>query len=299
MSAAQRGEVYDLGFQRYGGPREGRRRARLAVYKDGIRAALGIGRGGRAKILPWIFIGAASLTALIMALVAGAVDRLAPGAEFDLPSHSDYYDFASIILLIFAATVGPELLCPDRRSGVINLYLVRPLTGTDYAAARWLALFTIMLLVAWLPQFILLAGLTLSANDPVGYLGDNWLDVPRFLGAGFAIALFTSTLALSVASFTTRRAFAAAFIVGLFVISLPFAEGLSRDVEENVGKWLALLNIGAVPIHLNDIIFDEFRGAADDSPAKALPNAILVLWYVLLTAGPGLILWLKYRRFSP
>ena len=35
-------------------------------------------------------------------------------------------------MFVFAAVVAPELLCRDRRDGVINLYLVRPLTGSDY-----------------------------------------------------------------------------------------------------------------------------------------------------------------------
>ena len=46
---------------------------------------------------------------------------------------------ASIALFVFASVVAPELLCPDKRNGVINLYLVRPFTGSDYIVARWLA----------------------------------------------------------------------------------------------------------------------------------------------------------------
>src|SRR3970040_1606779 len=95
------GTVFDIGYQNYTGPREGRNRARLAVFKDGVRTALGLGRGARAKILPWSFIAILGSIALIMALVAGAADRFAgPGAaeRLNLPSHSDYYGIASIIL---------------------------------------------------------------------------------------------------------------------------------------------------------------------------------------------------------
>ena len=51
MTEAQ-GEVFDLGYQRYDGPREGRARGRRAIFETGVRTVLGIGRGGRAKILP-------------------------------------------------------------------------------------------------------------------------------------------------------------------------------------------------------------------------------------------------------
>mgnify|MGYP007026202615 CR=1 FL=1 len=46
------GELFDLGYQHYDGPREGRMRARKAVFFDGFRTTLGLGRGaeiGRAS----------------------------------------------------------------------------------------------------------------------------------------------------------------------------------------------------------------------------------------------------------
>jgi ABC-2 type transport system permease protein len=120
------GTVFDIGYQAYTGRREGRARSRKAIYKDGVRTALGLGRGARAKILPWFFISVLSAIALVMALVAGAAERLGgagSAARMNLPSHSDFNGIASIIMFVFAAVVGPDLLSPDRRNGVINLYL--------------------------------------------------------------------------------------------------------------------------------------------------------------------------------
>src|ERR671914_2235159 len=75
------GTVFDIGYQRYTGRREGRGRARQAVFKDGIRTALGLGRGGRAKVLPWFFISVLAVIGLVFAIVAGAANRLGgPGA---------------------------------------------------------------------------------------------------------------------------------------------------------------------------------------------------------------------------
>jgi hypothetical protein len=79
---------------------------------------------------------------------------------------------------VFGALVAPELLCRDRREGVIQLYLVRPLTGSDYIVARWAACFAVMLAATWLPQVILFLGLSASANQPSVYLQAHWLDVP-------------------------------------------------------------------------------------------------------------------------
>ena len=200
------GTVFDIGYQSYDGPREGRWRSRYAVFKDGVRTALGFGRGPRAKILPWGFVVLLTGIAFIMALVAGAALRLGgPDALEQIPSHSDFYGIASIFFFVYSAVVAPELLCPDRRDGVINLYLVRPLTGSDYIVARWLAFLVVSLFVAWLPQFVLMAGRVMGNPDAVGYLRANWLDLPRILLSGAALAAYTTTLSMLVAGFTTRR----------------------------------------------------------------------------------------------
>lgn len=299
QTAEAQGRVFDLGFRRYEGPREGRRRAILSVYKDGLRAALGLGRGARAKALPLLFIAASLLPALIMALVAGAVDRLA--ADFDpqtsLPSHSDYYSIASVVLLLFAAVVGPELFCPDRRNGVISLYLVRPLRAVDYTAARWAALVTVMMLAAWLPQAVLFTGLTLSAPAPGTYIVDHWLDVPRFLAAGAAIAVYVGTLATLVASYTTRRAHAAAFLVGVFVVSTAVVAHVADVVSLEVGRWIALLSVRDVPLLVNDLVFGG-EPTVGAQQASDLSGGVQVAWYFLVVAAGLAGAWWRSRRLS-
>lgn len=296
------GTVFDIGYRRYTGQREGRGRARLAVFKDGLRIALGLGRGPRAKILPWFFIGLLAAIALIMALIAGAAERLGgPGAaeRMNLPSHSDFYGIASIILYVFAAMVAPELLCRDRKEGVIHLYLVRPLTGSDYLGARWGAFLAVMLAAALLPQFILLLGLSMGDPAPAAYLRDHWLDIPKFLTAGLAMAAYSTTLALLTASFTTRRAYASVFLVGLFAITTPFTTGLASEIGGKTAQWLSMFNLTNIPVHVNDVIFGEVSSITEGTPARGLGPSALVLWYFAWTLVPGAILWWRYRRLTP
>jgi ABC-2 type transport system permease protein len=296
------GTVFDIGYQSYSGKREGRSRSRRAVYKDGLRAALGLGRGARAKILPWFFMAALSAIALVMALIAGAAERLGgPGtaAKANLPTHSDYNGIASIIIFVFAAVVGPELLCRDKRDGVINLYLVRPLTGSDYVASRWAAFMSVMTVAAILPQVILFLGLCGSDPLPAEYFAKHWLDIPRFLAAGVAMAAYATTLSLLTASFTSRRAYASVFLVGLFVITTPFTVGLAQEVAGAGGQWISMFNLTNIPVHVNDIIFGEVSEITSEAPARLLPAWILVSWYFAWTLIPAGVLWSRYRRLSP
>jgi ABC-2 type transport system permease protein len=290
------GTVFDIGYQRYTGAREGRNRARMAVFTDGVRAALCLGRGGRAKILPWLFITILSVIGLVFALVAGAAERLGgPGtaAQANIPSHSDYYGIASIVLFVFAAVQAPELLCRDRRDGVINLYLVRPLTGSDYIIARWVAFLVVMIAAAWLPQIILFAGLSMGDPTPVTYLRLHWLDAPRFLAAGVAIAAYATTLAMLTASFTTRRAYASVFLVGLFAITTPFTVGLAAEIGGTAGRWISMFNLSNIPVHVNDLIFGKRSLVTASAPAGELPGWVLVTWYFGWTLVPGLVMWLR------
>lgn len=300
--ASRSGTVFDIGYQTYAGAREGRDRGRRAIVKDGIRTALGLGRGGRAKVLPWFFIGLLIGIALIFALVVGAAERIMGQAAADqsnLPSPADYYGFASIIVFVFAAVVGPELLCPDRRDRVINLYLVRPITGSDYIISRWSAFLAVMLGTLWLPQIILFTALSADDPAPLVYLQKHWLDVPRFLLAGAALAAYVTTLSLLVASFTTRRAYASVFLVGLFIITTPFTVGLAEEIKGAGGQWLSMFNLTNIPVHVNDILFDEVTELTEDAPARKLGSTILVLWYGLWTLLPASVLWWRYRRMTP
>ena len=301
------GELFDLGYQHYDGPREGRMRARKAVFFDGFRTTLGLGRGAGAKVLPILLFGAAMAPAIIIAFVISLTDN-----QLDLPGHDDYYQIVSIVLLIFAAIIAPELLCPDRRHGVLSLYLVRPLSITDYLAARWLAFFAITLLLVYSGQMVLLAGLVLSAADPLEYLQDNWLDIPRILGAGFLLAAFITTLPLAVAAFTDRRAYAAAFVIGVFIICAAAStiltecpEGRENERESqcepftgDAAKWYGLVNVSQVPTNVNNMIFDAEDEGWRARLSAELPRIVPIGWYLILTGGLGAALWLRYRRIT-
>ena len=316
MTQAQ-GEIFDIGYQRYDGPRGGRARAIWSLWVNGFRTTLGLGRGALAKILPilmFLCVTAPAAGIVLLAAIIGPEEAL-------IPSHEDYYELISILMLLFSAIIAPELLIPDRRSGVINLYLVRPITAMDYVAARWSAFLGLSLILAYSGQVLLLIGFLLTANDPVDYLRDNWLDIPKFLAAGALVALFVTTIPMAVSAFTTRRAYAAAAVIAVFVISLPvtgmltaatscegdFAVtidsggGQSVQCERVTGdfaKWFSLLDVGRAPIHMSDIIFGSESEDDIAEVRKELHASIPIAWYALLVLGPAALLLLRYRRMT-
>ena len=316
-------EVFDLGYQRYTGPREGRNRARLALFENGVRTVLGIGRGGRAKILPvGLFLAVITPAAVFVTILAFLDPIAGDDASQFIPGPADYYSIVSVILIIFGAIMAPELLCPDRRDNVLPLYLVRPLTSNDYLIARFLAFFAIVLVLVYAGQIVLQAGLILTAGDQVEYLRDNWQDVPRILFMGVLIAAFISVGPLAVAAFTTRRAYAAAFVIAAWLLLNSISDGLtfqectfetvsedgqitssSEDCTRPAGDlapYIGLLNLGGVTDNLNNMVFDVDIEPGQGSPSSMavaeLHDAFPIGVYVLWTGIPALLLWHRYRR---
>ena len=90
-----------------------------------------------------------------------------------------------------------------------------------------------------------------------------------------------------VAGFTTRRAYAAVFLVGLFVITTPFTAGLASEIGGTAGQWISMFNLSNIPVHVNDVIFGELSAVTSAAPASELPDWLLVAWYFLwVNASP-------------
>lgn len=290
-------QVYDLRYQRYDGPREGRGRSRRAVFESGVRTVLGVGRGGRAKILPALLFISAMAPAVVFVVILSFVDNVAGDAASGfIPGAGDYYNFVGRVLILFAAVMAPELLIPDRRENILPLYFVRPLTPVDYLSMRFLAFFVITLALVYSGQVVLQAGLILTSSAPLDYIRDNWTDGPRILLVGAAIALFTSIAPLAVAAFTTRRAYAAAFIIAAWLL-LGAAADIPLSFEDNgVPDQVALIHAGRVTDNINDMVFDRTMGGPSGEAVGRLHAAWPIASYVLWTGIPALLLWSRYRR---
>ncbi len=286
-----RAEIFDLGYQSYEGDRTSRWARRRAIWRDGIRISLGLGRGAGAKFAPWLLIGLAFVPVLVLVVIASFAGRTGSGAdEFELPSYAEYYEFAIVPLGLFAAVVAPLLFCPDRRDGVLSLYAARPITATDYVAARWMSFLTVAAAVAWLPEAVLFTWNALDAPSTGPWLRDNWDVMPRFLLAGLIVAAVFTTLALFAASFTTRRAYAAiGTLAALFIGSA--VGGIAED--DFSGPLSDALSLAGLPQVVIDTAHWIFGDRLDERP---LPGVVSALWLAGLTAALGAWLLLRTRR---
>ena len=111
------GSIYDLGYQGYEGPRLGRPAAIRALFWHTVRSCYGIGRGGRAKIIPFALAGLAILPAILAVGIAAIAAQAGParGAIEDASPirAATYHGLVATLVMLFTAAQGPELLGRD------------------------------------------------------------------------------------------------------------------------------------------------------------------------------------------
>jgi ABC-2 type transport system permease protein len=223
---ATTGVIHDIGYRRYDGPRLGRGAIIMALCWHSLRSAFGLGRGFRAKIVPFLLLAIMCLPAVVNA-VAIAVSPDAPS-----PIHYDTYvpGIRVLIMTIFLAAQAPELVSRDLRSHVLPLYFARPMRRDDYPAAKLAACILACLIMLELPEVILYLGTVLQAHG--GH--DIWVQTRAFIPGvlvAFMWAVVLAAIGVVLASLSGRRAYATGIIAIFFFLTFTLA-GLLRGIAE-------------------------------------------------------------------
>ena len=289
MTTGQDAQLFDLGYRGYDGVREQPARAILTLAVFTMRRVLGLGRGARHKVLPAITLVIAFLPAFISVAVASIVDSIRPD---ELISYGDYTFFIGSALALFAALVAPEALCPDRRTGMLGLYLAGPLDRNRYLLAKALGVVAVMLLITVGPLLFMLAAFVLAGFGPT--LGEAPKLLLQILATGVATALLYASLSMAVSSFTTRRAAAAVGVV--LALSVPVS--VVRSAIESTGAPNGL-DLFSLPFVAADLAYRIFGEQPDDNaPVEALATWAVVAGLGAAIVAGGLVCWFRYRRIE-
>ena len=291
------GNIYDLGYQAYDGPRLGRRAAFTSLFRSAVRACYGLGRGGRAKIVPFTLAVLAILPA-VLAVGIAALAAQAPGGgeileEASPVRFSTYHGLIVILVMLFAAAQGPELFGRDQRYGVLPLYFSRVLTRIDYAMAKTGGLWVALLLLMVVPQVLLLGGRIFVAPDPVQGVRDEIGSVPQFMTQAILTAGLLGSLTALVAAHTPRRAYATAIIIAIAIIP-PIVVGLVGNlVNQDSARLLVLFSPGDILDGTNAWIY----GVIPDNPIVASLDLPGVTYVGAAVLGTVVATALTIRRY--
>lgn len=278
-------EIYDIGYRHYDGQRMGRGYSTRALALHSLRGIFGLGRTARSKIMPFLL----GVIMLLPAVVTIAMMALLKQRGM---SYSSFAVIMQAVVAIFLAAQAPTVVAPDLRYRVLPLYLSRPVTVTEYIAAKVAAMTAALFLLVAIPLTLMYAGeLVIDLEGPP--------QTKEYLGAvamALILALLLSSFGLALASLTPRRGLGVASVIAVYLLAsaaVPVIYGTLRSVnEDELAAWAWLLNpfwlVDAVQVWL----FDSVPNSEGGYPSGPAPALIVV---ALIGLGLG-VLALRYRK---
>ena len=286
MSTPPRGVIHDLGYRGFDGRRLGDGAITLELYRNSVAQAFGIGRSGKAKIMPWLVILLMTVPAVVLGAISIQAGQAPPEAEMSAPSTYFAYPYwTQLLITIFVATQAPVLFARDLRYRTIVLYFARPVSRTRFVLTRLAALTTAIFVVIIGPMLVWFA-CALSTGIESG------LHAQRFGAAVVGVAVLSLVLAALaglVSTLATKSGLAlAAIIVVLMVPSAMITLALAITTQldnDGVGQLIASAHpFTAVALLVSGIFGDPPVNPTIPQPhgwLVGLAVAVCVAWVLL------------------
>lgn len=288
--------IYDRGYRTYDGPRLGPGGARRAVYKDGVRRVLGLGRKARLKVFPWSLIAIALIAAAVFIGIHWAIGNIEESLREGAPTYGDLFDFYSGISLLFIALAGPQLLIPDRTKGVLSVYFSRPLTVDGYLTAKIGAFATVVGAFYIIPQVILHLGLAVIATEGfLPYLGGNLDILWKVPVTTLAFIALHGAVVFALSSVIDRTGIAAASFLGTLFAGGAIA-GRVAEAAFPGARFASLLALDHHPRIIRDHLLGDTIAYAPEVAGFEVWASVLVI--VGLLAVSALLIRARYRRLA-
>jgi len=265
--------IIDRGYRRYEGERTGRGGAIGTLWRQSVQRAMGLRRSTWAKILPF----AAVLISYVPAVVFIGQVALLPDEQLEvleLPTYGDYFPFIQAALTLIVAFIAPEVLCTDRRTGMLGIYLASPLTRDSYLVAKAAAVLTVLSMVTVGPPLLMLIAYVLQGVGPDGP-AEVALTLIRIVGAGLVLGVLYTAVSLGVSSLTDRKSFATAAMLLLTLVSSIFVGVLVETT--GLPDGFQALSLLAGPFLLVKLIHGEVPPVDISLPAALGGTALWTL----------------------
>lgn len=287
---ASTGEIHDIGYRHYDGPRLGTAYIRRSLFVETLRGSYGLGRSARSKVVPIGLLALLALPALAVGIVTG---------YFNLGSlpigYTGYVFGFQVAVTIFVAAQSPAVMSRDLRFRIAPLYFSRPLSRQQYVQAKYAGMAAALFLLMALPITLLLAG-ALLAELPVG---DQLPDYLRAMGAAALDALVLAGIGLYIAALTPRRGLGVAAIVAVLLVLSGFQAavmGMANEFgNDTFTGYTGLISPYTLVDGVKSGVFGANTSIAEEPPG-VLGAAIFVLVVVVVVGGCYAGLVRRYRK---
>lgn len=281
-------QIYDRGYRKYSGERTGVTGAIRTLVSHSAAHALGLRRSAKYKVVPVLIIVSAYLPAAVFIGIAALI----PDDDIEeafLPTYAGYYGFVIAAIYLLAGFITPELLAPDRRTGMLGVYLASPLNRATYLLGKAIAVVLLLLIVTFGPPMLMLIAFSLENSGPDGFV--EWITVfGQILAGSAAMGVIFASIGLAISASTDRVVVATASILA----ALP-ASAIATDVlvtEAELTPHLRLANLPNLP---REIIY-RIHGESGLWGTTDNPTWSVYLAGAAWVAASVAFVWLRYRR---
>lgn len=288
--------IFDRGYRKYQGPRLGSSGARSAVYRDGVRRVLGLGRKARRKVFPWALIAVALIAAAIIVGTHWVIGNIQQSLTEGVPTYGGLFDFYSGISLLFIAFSGPLLLIPDRTEGVLSVYFSRPLTVDGYLVSKLRAFATVVGAIYIVPQVVLHLGLALISSDGfLPYMGDNLDILWKVPVVTLAYISLHGAVIFVLSAWINRTGIAAASFLGILIAGGAIAGQVSLAGFAGA-RWVSLLALDHHPRIIRDVLLGDTVEYPAEAAGFGLWTSVAVIAVVAVVSA--IVVRRRYRSLA-
>lgn len=288
---AAAGTIYDIGYRNYEGTRLGRGYAFRTLYIHSLRSAFGLGRGGKALIIPWALFLAMIFPGVVTVTVAG----ISGGMIKNIIDYHEIYTWDAMMLALFCAAQAPELVSRDQYNRVMPLYFSRALRKVDYAVAKLLAMWTAVFLLMIAPLLIVLVGRLGLPTDFAAAFREESRHFFAIVATPAVCALVFGTLSVALAAYVPRRGLASAAVLGVYLLTVPVVAILWDAVQ---ARWSVLLNPVLVGTGAIFPLFGEKHDRGSILRQVGLPDEAYYAAVAVYAVALTLLLLNRYRKIS-
>jgi ABC-type transport system involved in multi-copper enzyme maturation permease subunit len=194
----------------------------------------------------------------------------------------------TIWTLLLAAVIGSKMIATDLNEKSYNLYFARPLSKRDYLIGKFGTVGIILSLVTLVPNLITYSLLLLLTKNSSTYVIDHLWVWGSIFGYGIVVVLTFSTMSLAFSSMTSRRFYAAAALVVIYLVT-----GIMGQIAAQVfnSKYARLIGIAD---DLDVVGRNAFKVADNLNLKYSWYYSLLVL--VVIWAICSFLVWYKIDR---
>lgn len=283
--------IHDIGYRHYEGKRLGRAYVTRSMFVHNLRAAYGLGRPARAKVMPFILAGIMLLPAVGDIAVVAIAKR--PEALFP---YTRYQFMLQLIISIFVATQAPVLASRELRFHTVPLYFSRPVVHLDLVLAKLAAFTTALFALTAIPVTVLYVG------GLVTQVPDSGKQLAHYLGglaACLLLSLVLAAIGLVVAAFTPRRGFGVAAVIAVLLVSGVLVS-IVQGITENTGHWTLSEWLGLfMPFSLVDTVAHRLLGGKMSAVAvpPGVGGGLVALGLIAaVVLGAVVVLYARFRK---